>query len=172
MYVACVSILKVIILCSSSFVTQVELAVLADFLRERVVELENGEEAVESGAVGRVHATLEATEQRLRESEVRQRGLENEIAGLEAELADDRELIDLAAKKGGIGVAETIRRNKRIKAVLRERDSELEKTSDQYTVRIGVFKEDGYTIHTSISYVCALGAVGDKQKFTCGTATV
>lgn len=80
---------------------------------------------------GHTHVELDSLRTRLKESQARQRGLEEEIAGLEAELADDRELLDMAAQQGGIGVAEAIRRNKRLKAALREREVEIEKCRDE-----------------------------------------
>ena len=111
-----------------------ELAVLADFLRQRVTELEHdgaGAEQLESANIGHVRAELDSLRISFKEGQTRQRGLEEEIAGLEAELADDRELLDMAAQQGGIGVAEAIRRNKRLKEVLREREAEIEKCRDE-----------------------------------------
>lgn len=70
----------------------------------------------------------------LKESEARQHSLEEEIAEFEAELADDRELLNMAAQQSGIGVAEAIRRNKKLKSTLRERELEIEKCRDELSV--------------------------------------
>ena len=116
-----------------------ELAVLADFLRRRVTELEHldgtaGDLDGESVTVGRMRADLRAARTNLKESQARQYGLEEEIAEFEAELADDRELLNMAAQQSGIGVAEAIRRNKKLKSTLRERELEIEKCRDELSV--------------------------------------
>ena len=94
-----------------------ELAVLADFLRQRVTELEHGhrhgdDTALEtSSTTKQLQANLYAAQVSLRQSQIRQQALEEEVATFEAEIADDRELLNLAAQQDGIGVAEAIRRN-------------------------------------------------------------
>mmetsp|Transcript_30678 Transcript_30678/g.94901 ORF Transcript_30678/g.94901 Transcript_30678/m.94901 type:complete len:115 (-) Transcript_30678:1355-1699(-) len=52
--------------------------------------------------------------------------IDGEIAGLEAELSNDRDLLDMATRQGGIGAVDAIRRNKWLKARIRDRDSELD----------------------------------------------
>ena len=72
----------------------------------------------------------------LYESKKKQHLIESEISGLEAELADDRDLLDIAAQQGGIGVAEAIRRNKWLKTVLRKRETEIEKCRLELSVSL------------------------------------
>ena len=75
----------------------------------------------------------------LYESQKKQHRIESEISGLEAELADDRDLLDMAAQEGGIGVAEAIRRNKWLKTVLRQRETEIEKCRLELSVSPNCF---------------------------------
>jgi hypothetical protein len=111
----------------------VELTVLADLLRNRIRDLESGHEHESILArrkhpdTGDISAELSSTKVSLYESKKKQHRIESEISGLEAELADDRDLLDIAAQQGGIGVAEAIRRNKWLKTVLRKRETEIEK---------------------------------------------
>ena len=118
------------------------MAVLADFLRQRVSDLERdfrrGGEVAGQNESKRLKDScieLDSTRRSLHESQSRQRNLDEEIAGLEAELADDRELLDMAAQQGGIGVAEAIRRNKRLKVTLRLHEREIERCHDEILVR-------------------------------------
>ena len=62
--------------------------------------------------------------------------MEEELAGCEAELADDRELLNIAVQESGIGAAETIRRNKQLKSTLREHEVEIEKCHSSILVII------------------------------------
>lgn len=117
-----------------------ELAVLADFLRQRVTELEHGhrhgdDTALEtSSTTKQLQANLHAAQVSLRQSQIRQRALEEEVATFEAEIADDRELLNLAAQQDGIGVAEAIRRNKQLRSILRKREQEIESRQDELSV--------------------------------------
>lgn len=124
---------------------QVELTVLADLLRTRIRELESGHEHEgilargKDPAAGEISAELSSTKVSLYESQKKQHRIESEISGLEAELADDRDLLDMAAQEGGIGVAEAIRRNKWLKTVLRQRETEIEKCRLELSVSPNCF---------------------------------
>lgn len=100
---------------------QVELAVLADLLRRRVKEFEQPNLRANS-----IHTDLQNTESNLQKSQARQQLLEGELAGYEAELAEDRELLDMAAQQSGIGMGEAIRRYKQLKVTVRALEFELE----------------------------------------------
>lgn len=123
----------------------VELTVLADLLRTHIRELESGHEHEgilargKDPAAGEISAELSSTKVSLYESQKKQHRIESEISGLEAELADDRDLLDMAAQEGGIGVAEAIRRNKWLKTVLRQRETEIEKCRLELSVSPNCF---------------------------------
>tara|TARA_B100000482_G_C12611087_1_gene299043 strand:- start:1951 stop:2580 length:630 start_codon:yes stop_codon:yes gene_type:complete len=119
-------------------------------LRHRVAELESdfhhGDEATKQnrGADDEdIRAELISARISLQEGQTRQKNLEEEIAGLEAELTDDRELLDMAAQQGGVGVAEAIRRNKRLKAALRTREREIESYRNEISVTTRAKSESG-----------------------------
>ena len=105
-----------------------ELAVLSDSLRQRVIQLEHDhkqEEIVlrqEPASSDRMFTVAFTSNETLKSQHV----IDSEIAGLEAELADDCEILDIAAQQGGIGVAEAISRNKRLKMRLREYEREID----------------------------------------------
>ena len=65
---------------------------------------------------------------------LKQELLEGELASYEAELAEDRELLEMAAEQSGIGIGEAIRRYKQLKSSLRAAELELEKCQDQIFV--------------------------------------
>jgi len=121
----------------------VELAVLSDMLRQRVFELEGGSDKInrlvgaDVATVARMSSELSSAKFSLHESQRKQHHLEGDIAGLEAELSDDRELLDLAALRGGIGIAEAIRRNKWLKETVRSSEKEIENYRAALTVRCG-----------------------------------
>ena len=119
-----------------------ELTVLADLLRNRIRDLESGHEHESILArrkhpdTGDISAELSSTKVSLYESKKKQHRIESEISGLEAELAVVRDLLDIAAQQGGIGVAEAIRRNKWLKTVLRKRETEIEKCRLELSVSL------------------------------------
>ena len=128
--------------------SQVELAVLADLLRQRVAELEGGiglkNEKLgtpENTILRQMRHDLHAAKAGLQESQIRQKALEEEVAVFEAELVDDRELLDMAAHHSGIGVAEAIRRNKRLKSTLRKREHDIERCQDQLSAMFRVLDD-------------------------------
>mmetsp|Transcript_4989 Transcript_4989/g.17572 ORF Transcript_4989/g.17572 Transcript_4989/m.17572 type:complete len:1787 (+) Transcript_4989:187-5547(+) len=136
----------------------VELAVLADFLRQRVELLEKGEANSESSEAGKLRDDFAQAETKLAEADSRHTSLEDEIARLEAELADDRELLAMAAERGGMGVAEAVRRNKRMKVLLRDRERQIEKGADRLAVQV----EASEFLHASIArFKLVLDGAGD-----------
>jgi len=70
----------------------------------------------------------------LQKSQARQKVLEGELAGYEAELAEDKELLDVAAQQNGIGMGEAIQRYTKMKTVLRTRILELDECRRNFSV--------------------------------------
>mmetsp|Transcript_22207 Transcript_22207/g.69507 ORF Transcript_22207/g.69507 Transcript_22207/m.69507 type:complete len:1345 (-) Transcript_22207:1343-5377(-) len=114
----------------------VELAALADFLRLRIDMLCEPEVGTR---IPRCIATNVTPADKAGTSEgqskqcgctVDPRTLKREVARLEDELDDTRELLALAAEHGELGTPDVIRRNMQLKAQLREINRKLEDTSD------------------------------------------
>lgn len=118
----------------------VELAVLADFLRQRITALEEVQPL--QGMDGPASSTDASREKHLAVENVEHvRALENQVAQLEVELDDTRELLALGTENGGLGTAEVIRRNKELKAIIRKKSSEVEDARDTLaTHRAGISK--------------------------------
>ena len=115
----------------------IELAVLVDFLQQRLTALESDQQKnQESQHFTSVGCTkLDALEGQLQDSATRCHGLQRQIVDTEMTTQRDKNTVASITGKSEIGMPDLMYRTKELAAALRKRENELDRTREQLQAR-------------------------------------